>query len=231
MAYYGHFYSCQDVGNITSGEHLFFGTTSDPNFSASRLYVPFHSIQGDAIPAERPQADKISSLIGKNIRGTYQIVAGDWSVESDVGTMQEFVIEVLCKSCIIYIITLLLKMILDCGDGIYNPWHEQCDQTRGCNNETCACLDDFRNRTGSCGECLSMSKCDVSHQTNVLFVKFFVHATMEWLTQVKNVTAASTVSIVCARQEQCRMALIVWYLLIPMSHNQTQRQCMIIARQ
>ncbi len=98
MGYYGHFITSVDIGNVTSGAPLYFGTNVDPNFSASRLFVPFHSISGDAIPPERPQADKITSLIGKDIKGTYQIVAGDWSVEEDVGTMKEFFIEALCKS-------------------------------------------------------------------------------------------------------------------------------------
>lgn len=39
---------------------------------------------------------------------------------------------------------------LFCGDGIYNPWHEQCDTTRGCNNETCTCMNEYRNVTGKC---------------------------------------------------------------------------------
>jgi subtilisin-like proprotein convertase family protein len=133
IASYGTLLGYDNIGNIKTGRPLYLGSNTDTNFNAPRLDIAFLSIEGDHTPPERLQASKVASMIGRELQGTYQIVGGDRKDDLDKGTLNEFIIEVLY-----------------CGDGIYNPWHEQCDQTRGCNNETCACLDDFRNRTGSC---------------------------------------------------------------------------------
>ncbi len=41
---------------------------------------------------------KIASLLGQELRGTYQIIGGDFIDDTDKGSLNEFTIEVLCKN-------------------------------------------------------------------------------------------------------------------------------------
>jgi subtilisin-like proprotein convertase family protein len=137
LGYYGFWGGGENVGNLLTANPLFVGAVNDEMFSAPRLDPEYFTIEGDVTAAERPQSDKITSVIGTELRGTWKVVAGDWNYPNYIGgTLLEFTIEVLY-----------------CGDGIFNPWHEQCDLVLGCNNATCTCLDGYVSSKGACIQC------------------------------------------------------------------------------